>query len=66
MQDIMLLEYLCDMQEAIITPKDVIEGGEEEGEEEEEEDNVEDAQELLEGIKESMDQNSGNHSVTFL
>ncbi|XP_055412193.1 adenylate kinase 7 isoform X4 [Bubalus kerabau] len=44
--------------EAIITPKDVIEGGEEEGEEEEEEDNVEDAQELLEGIKESMDQNA--------
>ncbi|KAM9711086.1 adenylate kinase 7 isoform 4-T4 [Dama dama] len=44
--------------EAIITPKDVMEGGEEEGEEEEEEDNVEDAQELLEGIKESMDQNA--------
>ncbi|XP_068847314.1 adenylate kinase 7 isoform X3 [Capricornis sumatraensis] len=44
--------------EAIITPKDVTEG-EEEGEEEEEDDNVEDAQELLEGIKESMDQNAG-------
>ncbi|XP_068847315.1 adenylate kinase 7 isoform X4 [Capricornis sumatraensis] len=43
--------------EAIITPKDVTEG-EEEGEEEEEDDNVEDAQELLEGIKESMDQNA--------
>ncbi|XP_055274472.1 adenylate kinase 7 isoform X3 [Moschus berezovskii] len=43
--------------EAIITPKDVTEG--EEGEEEEEEDNVEDAQELLEGVKESMDQNAG-------
>ena len=65
MQDIMLCEYLCAMQEAIITPKDVTEG-EEEGEEEEEEDNVEDAQELLEGIKESMDQNAGNHSVIFL
>ncbi|KAI4560493.1 hypothetical protein MJT46_019890, partial [Ovis ammon polii x Ovis aries] len=44
--------------EAIITPKDVTEG-EEEGEEEEEEDNVEEAQELLEGVKESMDQNAG-------
>eukprot|EP00069_Balaena_mysticetus_P021012 bmy_13121T0 len=45
--------------EAIITPKDVREGGEEEGEEEEEEENVEDAQELLDGIKESMEQNAG-------
>ncbi|XP_061038858.1 adenylate kinase 7 isoform X4 [Eubalaena glacialis] len=44
--------------EAIITPKDVREGGEEEGEEEEEEENVEDAQELLDGIKESMEQNA--------
>ena len=43
-----------------------MEGEEEEGEEEEEEDSVEDAQELLEGIKESMDQNAGNHSVIFL
>lgn len=34
--------------------------GEEEGEEEEEEENVEDAQELLDGIKESMEQNAGN------
>ncbi|XP_047652322.1 adenylate kinase 7 isoform X1 [Phacochoerus africanus] len=45
--------------EAIVTPKEVGEGGEEEGEEEEEEENVEDAQELLDGIKESMDQNAG-------
>ncbi|XP_057589849.1 adenylate kinase 7 isoform X3 [Hippopotamus amphibius kiboko] len=45
--------------EAIVTPKDVGEGGEEEGEEEEEEENVEDAQELLDGIKESMEQNAG-------
>ncbi|XP_062037524.1 adenylate kinase 7 isoform X1 [Lepus europaeus] len=42
--------------EAIVAPK---EGGEEEGEEEEEEENVEDAQELLDGIKESMEQNAG-------
>lgn len=47
------------MQEAIVAPKDGGEG-EEEGEEEEEEENVEDAQELLDGIKESMEQNSGN------
>uniref|UniRef100_A0A8D0SDX1 Uncharacterized protein n=1 Tax=Sus scrofa TaxID=9823 RepID=A0A8D0SDX1_PIG len=45
--------------EAIVTPKEVGEGGEEEGEEEEEEENVEDAQELLDGIKESMEQNAG-------
>ncbi|ELW47209.1 Adenylate kinase 7 [Tupaia chinensis] len=44
--------------EAIVAPKDGGEG-EEEGEEEEEEENVEDAQELLDGIKESMEQNSG-------
>ncbi|XP_023986880.1 adenylate kinase 7 isoform X3 [Physeter macrocephalus] len=44
--------------EAIITPKDVGEGGEEEGEEEEEEENVEDAQELLDGLKESAEQNA--------
>ncbi|KAM7323633.1 hypothetical protein ACRRTK_017739 [Alexandromys fortis] len=43
--------------EAIVTPKDAGEG-EEEGEEEEEEENVEDAQELLDGIKESMEQNA--------
>ncbi|XP_066883911.1 adenylate kinase 7 isoform X7 [Kogia breviceps] len=45
--------------EAIITPKDVGEGGEEEGDEEEEEENVEDTQELLDGLKESMEQNAG-------
>ncbi|KAM9093571.1 adenylate kinase 7 isoform 1-T1 [Megaptera novaeangliae] len=45
--------------EAIITPKDVGEGGEEESEEEEEEENVEDAQELLDGIKESAEQDAG-------
>ncbi|XP_052042646.1 adenylate kinase 7 [Apodemus sylvaticus] len=44
--------------EAIVAPKESIEG-EEEGEEEEEEENVEDAQELLDGIKESMEQNAG-------
>nr|XP_058912077.1 adenylate kinase 7 isoform X3 [Kogia breviceps] len=44
--------------EAIITPKDVGEGGEEEGDEEEEEENVEDTQELLDGLKESMEQNA--------
>ncbi|XP_022361120.1 adenylate kinase 7 isoform X4 [Enhydra lutris kenyoni] len=43
--------------EAIVTPKDEGED-EEEGEEEEEEENVEDAQELLDGIKESMEQNA--------
>ncbi|XP_009004768.3 adenylate kinase 7 isoform X2 [Callithrix jacchus] len=44
--------------EAIVAPKDVGEG-EEEGEEEEEQENVEDAQELLDGIRESMEQNAG-------
>ncbi|XP_023392392.1 adenylate kinase 7 [Pteropus vampyrus] len=44
--------------EAIVAPKYGGEG-EEEGEEEEEEENVEDAQELLDGIKESMEQNAG-------
>lgn len=44
--------------EAIVAPKDSVEG-EEEGEEEEEEENVDDAQELLDGIKESMEQNAG-------
>lgn len=34
--------------------------GDEDGEEEEEEDNVEDAQELLDGVKESMEQNAGD------
>ncbi|NP_001337821.1 adenylate kinase 7 isoform 5 [Homo sapiens] len=43
--------------EAIVAPNDVGEG-EEEVEEEEEEENVEDAQELLDGIKESMEQNA--------
>ncbi|XP_012326692.2 adenylate kinase 7 [Aotus nancymaae] len=43
--------------EAIVAPKDVGEG--EEGEEEEEEENVEDAQELLEGVRESMEQHAG-------
>ncbi|XP_005390456.1 PREDICTED: adenylate kinase 7 [Chinchilla lanigera] len=43
--------------EGIVAPKD--RGEEEEGEEEEEEENVEDAQELLDGIKENMDQNAG-------
>ncbi|XP_040831035.1 adenylate kinase 7 isoform X4 [Ochotona curzoniae] len=41
--------------EAIVAPK---EGGEEEGDEEEEEENVEDAQDLLDGVKESMEQNA--------
>ncbi|XP_022431563.1 adenylate kinase 7 isoform X3 [Delphinapterus leucas] len=44
--------------EAIITPKHVGEG-EEEGEEEEEAETMEDAQELLDGIKESLEQNAG-------
>ncbi|XP_070955739.1 adenylate kinase 7 isoform X3 [Macaca nemestrina] len=44
--------------ETIVAPKDIGEG-EEEVEEEEEEENVEDAQELLDGIKESMEQNAG-------
>nr|XP_034344409.1 adenylate kinase 7 isoform X4 [Arvicanthis niloticus] len=43
--------------EAIVAPKESTEG-EEEGEEEEEEENMEDAQELLDGIKESMEQNA--------
>ncbi|KAM5273682.1 adenylate kinase 7 [Ctenodactylus gundi] len=42
--------------EAIVAPKD---RGEEEGEEEEEEENVDDAQELLDSIKENMEQNAG-------
>lgn len=46
------------MQEAAVAPKYGGEG-EEEGEEEEEE-NVEDAQELLDGVKESMEQNAGD------
>uniref|UniRef100_A0A8C6GTG2 Adenylate kinase 7 n=1 Tax=Mus spicilegus TaxID=10103 RepID=A0A8C6GTG2_MUSSI len=45
--------------EAIVAPKESVEG-EEEGEEEEEEENVDDAQELLDGIKESMEQNAGD------
>ncbi|XP_069321381.1 adenylate kinase 7 isoform X3 [Eulemur rufifrons] len=45
--------------ESIVTPKYAGEGEEDEGEEEEEEENVEDAQELLDGIKESMEQNAG-------
>ncbi|XP_060021464.1 adenylate kinase 7 isoform X2 [Lagenorhynchus albirostris] len=45
--------------EAIITPKHVGEGGEEEGEEEEEAETVEDAQEFLDGIKESLEHNAG-------
>lgn len=53
------LGYPCGIQEAIVAPKDTGEG-EEEGEEEEEEENVEDAQELLDGIKESMEQNAGD------
>ncbi|XP_026976649.1 adenylate kinase 7 isoform X4 [Sagmatias obliquidens] len=44
--------------EAIITPKHVGEGGEEEGEEEEEAETVEDAQEFLDGIKESLEHNA--------
>ncbi|KAI5162523.1 Adenylate Kinase 7 [Manis pentadactyla] len=43
--------------EAIIAPREGMEG--EESEEEEEEENVEDAQELLDGIRESMGQNAG-------
>ncbi|KAK2492365.1 hypothetical protein MC885_005349 [Smutsia gigantea] len=43
--------------EARIAPREGM-GGEEESEEEEEEENVEDAQELLDGIRESMDQNA--------
>ncbi|XP_054422922.1 adenylate kinase 7 isoform X4 [Pteronotus mesoamericanus] len=43
--------------EATVAPKYGVEG-EEEGEEEEEEENVEDAQELLDGVKESMEQNA--------
>lgn len=44
-----------------MAPKEVGEG--EEGEEEEEE-NVDEAQDLLDGIKESMEQNAGNaHSI---
>ncbi|XP_023575433.1 adenylate kinase 7 isoform X2 [Octodon degus] len=42
--------------EGIVAPKD---RGEEEDEEEEDEENVEDAQEMLDGIKESMEQNAG-------
>ncbi|XP_033708442.1 adenylate kinase 7 isoform X2 [Tursiops truncatus] len=45
--------------EAIVTPKHVGEGGEEEGEEEEEAETVEDAQEFLDGIKESLEHNAG-------
>ncbi|XP_042548748.1 adenylate kinase 7 [Dipodomys spectabilis] len=51
--------------ESIIAPKDPGEG-EEEGEEEEEEENVEDAQELLEGVKESMEQNAGRLEDQYL
>lgn len=59
MWGIIQCEYPCGMQETIVAPKDIGEG-EEEVEEEEEEENVEDAQELLDGIKESMEQNAGN------
>ncbi|XP_029415827.1 adenylate kinase 7 [Nannospalax galili] len=44
--------------ESTVAPQEIVEG-DEEGEEEEEEENVEDAQELLDGIKESMEQNAG-------
>ncbi|XP_029808273.1 adenylate kinase 7 isoform X2 [Suricata suricatta] len=55
--------------EAIVTPKE--EGqeekeGEEEEEEEEEEENVEEAQELLDGIKENMEQNAGRLEDQYL
>ncbi|XP_060037002.1 adenylate kinase 7 [Erinaceus europaeus] len=45
--------------EAIVAPKDIGEGEEEVEEEEEEEENVEDAQELLDGVKENLEQNAG-------
>ncbi|XP_046935863.1 adenylate kinase 7, partial [Lynx rufus] len=45
--------------ETIVTPKDEEEEEEEGEEEEEEEENVDEAQELLDGIKESMEQNAG-------
>ncbi|XP_040334375.1 adenylate kinase 7 [Herpailurus yagouaroundi] len=45
--------------EMIVTPKDEEEEEEEGEEEEEEEENVDEAQELLDGIKESMEQNAG-------
>ncbi|XP_021034783.1 adenylate kinase 7 isoform X2 [Mus caroli] len=51
--------------EAIVAPKESVEG-EEEGEEEEEEENVDDAQELLDGIKESMEQNAGRLEDQYL
>nr|XP_017518348.2 adenylate kinase 7 isoform X1 [Manis javanica] len=44
--------------EAIIAPRERMEGGEG-SEEEGEEENVEDAQELLDGLRESMEQNAG-------
>ncbi|CAH6851130.1 Ak7 [Phodopus roborovskii] len=44
--------------EAIVAPKESGEG-EEEGEEEEEEENVDEAQELLDGIRDCMEQNAG-------
>lgn len=59
--------YLCIflLQEKIVAPKDIVEPeGDDEEEEEEEEaeeegDNVEEAQELLDAIKENMEQNAG-------
>ena len=48
------------MQEAAVAPK-YGGDGDEEGEEEEEE-NMEDAQELLDGVKESMEQNAGDRA----
>lgn len=60
---IIQLEYPYGLQEAIVAPKAGEEG--EEGEEEEEE-NVDDAQDLLDGIKESMEQNAGNAHGTGL
>ncbi|VFV33444.1 adenylate kinase 7 [Lynx pardinus] len=45
--------------ETIVTPKDEEEEEEEGKEEEEEEENVDEAQELLDGIKESTEQNAG-------
>ncbi|XP_053458934.1 adenylate kinase 7 [Nycticebus coucang] len=49
--------------ESIVAPKDI--GEDEEGEEEEEE-NVEDAHELLDGIKDSMEQNAGRIEDQYL
>ncbi|XP_028919117.1 adenylate kinase 7 isoform X1 [Ornithorhynchus anatinus] len=52
--------------ELTVAPRPEVEQDEQEEAEEEEEDNIEDAQELLDGVKENMEQNAGRLDDNFL